>query len=147
MPVQQRVGAFVVSACLLGVCPISVANEPGPDRFITSLGVYSLYDGKLTIKVYKKAGKINTRMIRENDDREPSEPPIEDGKSWFVYPSSADQVWIFDGRNALFVYEPDEAPGNYVFIKADATHKILKRAPKEVLDRLPMSFKDKHSAP
>ena len=72
---------------------------------------------------------------------------VRDGTSWFVYPESAERVWVFDGRDKLilcvhqFKVQPAsiESSGNI----SDANKlEVVKSAPAAVRDRLPKAFMD-----
>src|SRR4051794_34098659 len=81
-------------------------KESKADKFITRVGAYTLHGGQLTIKVAsEKEKKIRWSVIKVfTDERKTrtehstNEPLIREGSPWFIYPASADAVWIYDGQ-------------------------------------------------
>jgi hypothetical protein len=144
---------FLFLVASLGTSPLSRGEDSPDPRFITTLGTRNLFDGKLTLKVYEEKSMINYTLTRktktDEDGISPSVPRIKKGANWFIFPVSAGQVWIYEGGDVLTLYTTDDPIGldkdSYTFITSEhPTAKIVKNAPKEVLDRLPKSMKEKH---
>jgi hypothetical protein len=69
--------------------------------------------------------------------------PIHKSAGWFAYPASATEVWVYQGKDALWLaeYLPDKKRTSGSSMDAAGAKDLLKRAPKGFLDRLPAEFK------
>jgi hypothetical protein len=152
----------IVLITLLAICSSSDGDDSLSSPFINSLGKHSLFDGKLTIHmvekddfvIYKfeeaeKAIKTDAIDGKIKITSSPSKPRIKKGAKWFIFPVSKNEVWIYEGGDDLTLYKAIDPEGrralnNGVFLMADQEHNIVKKAPKEVLDRLPKAMKEKY---
>ena len=171
----KKLAALIVVVSLACIGPGSPAagGKAGPDRFITKVGAYRLYHGKLVMRIYEDNGKLNHEFVTtislprslfrrsgETVSCGPSEPWIEKGTNWFAFAESTHSkapkaLWIFSGHDRLvqigFTDRQVLTEGYSGFFAeyggyechSDSTPSIVKDAPKEVLDRLPESFKRK----
>ena len=131
------------------------------DNFVTTVGTHTLFDGKLTVKIYEEQGKLNYCIIRNWVDHEsgsvlthssgPVPPTIEKGADWFILAKSPDEVWTFDGHESLVLKEmgpekPGRPRGGIYEIRPDldfqakAVQRLVDKAPQALRDRLPEAF-------
>ncbi len=143
----RRLVALVVAVAFGGAGAVSLAagDKPGPDGFISKVGTYRLYKGKLGLKIYEDKGKLNhafvttitfraSRFRRKEEitvSSGPSEPWIEKEAKWFAFAEatparSPKALWIFNGRDqlTLIAYSPrkessDPGGGFFSEYKAD----------------------------
>ncbi len=176
--VLKKMAAIVVVLGLTHVGPEALAGGDKPDRdgFITQVGSYRLYHGKLTLRFFENKGKLNYEEVgtirrlwvpfifkyEETRAGGPADPWIEKGSNWFAFAESPKErspkaVWIYSGRDKLlflkWVPAPEGAqfePGTLLCTQSeydpDTFPSIVNNVPNPVLDRLPRSFKRKLDA-
>jgi RNA polymerase sigma factor (sigma-70 family) len=123
-----------------------------PDGFITKPGEYSLYDGKLIIRVLEEKERVRWSAIfpHGSGDRDttlgPGEARIRPGSPWFLFPVSAEVVWIYEPEAKRVTLIKRRAPGDFVMTHADPRSgwkevlavespvpaKVVKRLPREL---------------
>lgn len=145
-----RTSRPAVSSFAVAVLAVASAWADGGDDgdFMSTVGTRSRHEGKLTLKVYEQAGKLNYRVCRDGigggAEQGPSKASIEKGSPWFIFSESADEVWIFDGRESL-ILRPfhDRRPGysNGGFYEVPKERSTLDTMPKALRDHLPETFK------
>jgi hypothetical protein len=173
--VFQRLVALTVVVSLACIGPISpvAGDKAGPDGFISQVGTYRLYHGKLTMRIYEDKGKLNHEFITtvsfrtslfrrsaEKVSRGAAEPWIEKGTNWFAFAELTDAkapkaLWIFNGHDKLVQIaftDRQELPEGWSGFFAeyggyeshsDSSPSIVRDAPQAVRDRLPEAFKKK----
>jgi hypothetical protein len=107
---------------------------------ITKFGEYSLFDGKLGLKVSENDGKLTLALKPTSKPKEEYSASLnrEKGTFWLVYPESAKKVWLFQ-NTTLVEYELTENGSNLV---VTAGPDALKKAPKVLLDALPKEVRE-----
>src|SRR5687767_11697180 len=79
----------------------SIADDKKPAEFITKAGKYKLFDGKLEVAVTERAAGTQymfTRPVKDGSVGHGSDKDaIKKGASWFIYPESANKVWVYTG--------------------------------------------------
>jgi len=70
---------------------------------------------------------------------EAPKPYIERGSPWFIYPESADSVWVYNGADQFF--HITRGPGGLTMFDAKVA-----QAPPAVAGRLPEDFKQRQRA-
>jgi hypothetical protein len=136
---------------------VIASDRVASDGFISKVGTYRIYHGKLTLEIYEEKGKLNYLVGRTNMfSSGPAEPFIEKGPKWFAFVESPRSrspraIWFFDGRDLLvqIAYDPNGDPDDYwaaTLYHSDSRPSIVTDAPKAVRDRLPASFKKKFRA-
>jgi hypothetical protein len=123
-------------------------REKESNRFATAIGTHRLYDGKLTLEIYKDLDRLNYRVTRvarkgavTKESVAPKQPFMDKEADWFAFAESNDIVWIFNGRNVLnrvIFHEMGLTTTDSVVVPG-----IVKEAPKDVQDRLPTTFREK----
>ncbi len=149
MEVKSMVRNIVLLAGLT-LCLSAIAAEP-----ITKPGDATLFDGKLKVQV-KDDGKttwFNAAYTGSDGGPHGVSKKAESAKaaSWFIFPESANRVWLYQGGDLLTLIEFTDnpvvgVPGTKASTTSlapgqDKTTAALTNAPKAVLERLPPSFK------
>jgi hypothetical protein len=163
---------LVVFVCIAPICQAWGDEKIGPDGFISNVGTYRLYHGKLRLRIYDDHGKLNHQYVATISQRRslltrfeetmasgPSELWIGKGPNWFIFVESPDAksptfVWFYDGGDHLIQQEfnpprdrsdPTSRLGEQISNPWDSEGypSIVINAPKAVRDRLPESFKQK----
>ena len=124
-----------------------VADAPKQDSVITDVGERFFFGRNLNVKVYEERGKLKYALVRKFQDKElthskSTELAKEGG--WFIYPESADSVWLFDGVNKLISMRFKEVDGmtqSYAGASTLPSAEALKDVPQVVIDRLPESLR------
>jgi hypothetical protein len=160
MPTRS-ITASVILFAAMGIGQPLYGDEPLPPPFITALGSHRLFDGKLTLHMIEEGDFViykfeeSPRIINNSDVKgtrqltsSPTKPSIKKGAKWFVFPISADEVWIYEGGDKITLYttvdpESKKHHQNGFYITSDGNPDIMKQAPKEFLTRLPKSMKEK----
>jgi hypothetical protein len=123
------------------------AAEPKPIEPVTSVGEYKFYEGHLTVAVSEdKAGVLQLCVTRTST--RPGKPAesyrsevqmpkwLQKREPWFIYPESADRVWLFNGKDDLLLHETTDTTSKTI----EAGPSIVKTAPQTVRSRLPKGF-------
>lgn len=169
----KKLMAIVVILGLTYVGPDALAGGDKPDRdgFITKVGTYKLYHGKLTLRFFENKGKLNYEQVvttrkfwlpfikyEETSSAGPAEPWIEKGPNWFAFAESPKErspqaVWIYSGRDQLVLLAwdtvlkwPDgktEVAYTFSSYDSDSFPMVAGKIPQAVLARLPRTFKRK----
>jgi hypothetical protein len=126
---------------------IAAADDPKPLRAITTLGDHRLFDGKLTVKVFEKDGKLTFRITRigrwNTGTISPATDVKKDGAAWVFVADSPDSFWgYWDGRLVKWEFEDTDDGGKSTSTVVTG-RAILKQAPRAVLDNLPRELLDK----
>lgn len=148
----MRILWSIAVVALIGI-GAPAADKDAPE-FITKPGEYKLYDGKVVIRVKAedKVLRFGITYASPNGSLEVSSMRATDkAGGWFIFPASANEVWLYQGGELLQLDEFKAAKGpggsdqhSTTTVDAAATAAdLLKRAPKAVVDRLPASFKQK----
>ena len=126
--------------------------DRGPDAsspsFITSTGTFKLFNKKMTVDVVENLdipeGRISYTVTRGGATAELTwkDAPIQRGSPWFIYPASADSVWVYHGdvKNVL-LFEYSEQDNTFKFTSNQVVADLVRKAPPAFLDRLPPSLK------
>jgi hypothetical protein len=153
----QMVAAAVVAILAIGSTETDEPAEKGQasapkGHFVTSVGTHTFHDGKITIKVEKVNGKLDTYVRRHGLEGVqqsshgwgPINPRIKEGASWFIYTEMADEVWWFDGDRHFYLFEEGNGRPGY---KRGGVYELDRKswhiAPKPVVDRLPRAVEGK----
>jgi hypothetical protein len=124
-----------------------IPAAPEQVRFITAAGEHSFFGNDLRIKVYLETGRLKHSIIRKFQGKEGSistNTELGKEKGWFIYPESADSVWLFDGVNGLTRVRFAEVDGiseTYAGYHSLPGSEALKDVPQAVIDRLPESLR------
>jgi hypothetical protein len=71
----------------------------------------------------------------------PTKPPIRKNGDWFIYPATADAVWVYHGDKDVLLIEFSDKGSK--FTSNSVVPDLLLRAPAAFLDRLPKEMKVK----
>ena len=119
------------------------ADDPEAANVLNKVGERRYYHGVLVLKVYEDRGKLTYRVTRVHGSGAgsagPSVAAIEPDSGWFLFPESANKVWIFDGDDALMLDEFDGL-GKTTYSCSKGNPGLVNKAPNVVRERLPKSF-------
>jgi len=123
----------------------ATADDKKPAEFITKAGTDKLYDGKLAVTVTAGAtGTAYTFTQPPRDgksvDHRSGKDAIKKGAAWFIYPESADKVWVYTETDLAQWEITDEKS---TVKEASAAPEIVKATPEAVRKRLPDEFRKK----
>jgi RNA polymerase sigma factor (sigma-70 family) len=122
------------------------------DGFITRPGEYSLYGGKLFVRVWEEEGKYrwNVTFPAAFGDQKPTLGPakaqLRPGSAWFLFPVSADVVWAYEPDAKRMTLMKRRSPDDFVMkdsnlpagwqhlldVESPVPAKLLKRLPREL---------------
>lgn len=141
-----RTVTFLMAVVLLALGPGATADDKKPAEFITKAGTYKLFDGKLEVAVTAGAAGTSYSFTiplggGKSIKHASAKDEIKKGAEWFIYPESADRVWVFNGADLLRM---EFMEGNAVVKGSSAVPGLVKAAPEAVRKRLPDEFKKKH---
>jgi hypothetical protein len=81
---------------------VKIADGPRNSPCIREAGEYTLFDGKMKIVVTVEIGLVGYDIRHESGGRRWVRPTrIRKDSDWFIYPLSANEVWMYDGRETL----------------------------------------------
>jgi RNA polymerase sigma factor (sigma-70 family) len=124
-----------------------------PDGFITEPGEYKLHGGKLVIKVWEQNGRIgwNAAFPRGSGDGKttlgPAEARIKKGSPWFLFPASAEVIWIYEPGEKRMILVKRRSPDDLVMKHADLPSEwknvleLEPKLPEKVVERLPSDLR------
>ena len=142
-----RAVTFLAGILVLTLGSAATADGKKPAELITKAGTHKLYDGKLVVTVTEGVTGTQYKFTRPFGDGRligygsAKKDAIKKGTDWFIYPASAEKVWVFTGTELLQVaisYEGTVVKG------ASVVPAIVKAAPELVRKRLPDEFKKKY---
>lgn len=133
-----------------------VRKPPNADGAITGTGEYTLFENALTVRVWEQDGKIGWSMRRTQSGEDPgtfgtpSMSRVRKDSPWFVFPESANRIWLFDGVGTIVLWretvnEPPKPRGRTSeVIHVDLptwSEKEYGMVPEAVLKRLPAGLR------
>jgi hypothetical protein len=122
------------------------------DGFITRPGEYKLYDGKLVVKVWEEKGRIHWSAIfpaGTGTDKTTlgSGDHIRKGSPWFLYPVSAEVIWVYEPGEKRMILIKRRSPDDFVMKHAElpagwkGVFNIEPKVPEKVVERLPQALR------
>jgi hypothetical protein len=145
---------YALAAMLVGLFlagrPISALDQQDREKqkaFITDDGTSSLYSGDLLVKVsMPEVGPTRWEVtFRERPGEgwttiSKQDPEFRMGSPWFIFPASAQTVWVYNGEKSLVVTGIRGGDSFSQTIRLPARWEDLpegRRPPKAVVNRLP----------
>jgi hypothetical protein len=114
---------------------------------IDTPGTFSCFNDQLVIKVVESIGdKLNYSVGNKKISAGPPEHALLKSAPWIIFPESIDKVWIFDGGNDVMLIELS-SDGGAKFTSNQVVPGLLKRAPAELLRKLPAGIVHSFSIP
>lgn len=141
----------------VGFVSVAAADEKAqPVEPITTKGDHTAHGGRVFVYVRSAEGgihRVSVGFASVSGKKYPDFcteicPAVREGTPWFVYPESAERVWVFNGADELRLHEgrfSDDgksfrSEGKTTSAKDDPS--VIKLAPKGMTDRLPKSYLD-----
>ena len=130
----------LVVSLAIGLCGCGDQNES--PKFITNAGTVELFGKKMKVEVFN-AGKgiLNYRITRKGTKAGPGVTALLNGDNWFIYPTSLDAVWVYDGEKNVLLIEFSEKLVKLIGLSS--VPDLLNRAPAAFITRLPADLRNK----
>jgi hypothetical protein len=123
------------------------AGEQKKSKVITKTGQYTLFDGKVILKVSDAEGKLTastTHTLKNNNTLTAGTSlPSNKGAFWLVYPETPNKLWLFREPDLMRTEWKETKQGPITYTTAFGGQNVLKVAPKALLDALPQEVLDK----
>lgn len=128
----------IACAMLLVLVTIGCRNETKPGPMITAPGTFKLFGGRMTVTISANTNGAVTYRIKQGESvTGPSRPELRAGQPWFIFPQSSTNVWVFDGRTNVSVFEFNAAGTRRRTSQRDPD--LWKNIPPEVRQKIPAS--------
>ncbi len=133
---------MVIVTIFMGACGLAVTEQADvvkPGGVITKAGDYKAFDDKLALKILDGHARLTLVISPPSKPKIIVNLPTEKGAFWLVYPEKPNKVWFFRTPD-LVEFELTDQAGN---TRTTTESKILKVAPKTLLDALPKDVLEK----
>jgi hypothetical protein len=136
----KTIRMVLLALCLCGSVQ-SPASDPKKDEIITKFGEYKPFDGKLSLTVSEKDGKLSLAATHSSKPKNTVTTflPSKEGAFWLVYPETATKIWFFREPDAVSLEFTEQGSNTSTYTGAS----VLKEVPRAVIDALPKEVRER----